>query len=260
MVALTDTTEDRLLGGRVTIFQPTGGYRAAIDPVLLAAAIPATRTDLVLDAGSGTGAASLALAARVEGCQVTGLEAQAELVTLARSSARESSLSNQVSFQKGNLLSPPDTLNPGSWDHVMANPPYLAAGHGNPPPDEAKRAATVESDAVLNDWLGFLSVMVADGGTITLVHRFDRVDEVVAGLGRNAGDVVVFPLWQKHQNGEAKRVIVQARQVRRANKGEAKDGKRETRTSSGLVLHQSDGGFTTEAEAVLRDAGSLDLS
>ena len=71
MVALTDTTEDRLLGGRVTVFQPTGGYRAAIDPVLLAAAIPANPTDRVLDVGSGTGAASLALAARVEGCQVT---------------------------------------------------------------------------------------------------------------------------------------------------------------------------------------------
>ena len=45
---MTDPTQDRLLGGRVTIFQPKGGYRAAIDPVLLAAAIPANA--VVMDA------------------------------------------------------------------------------------------------------------------------------------------------------------------------------------------------------------------
>jgi tRNA1(Val) A37 N6-methylase TrmN6 len=257
---LTDTTQDRLLGGRVTIFQPKGGYRAAIDPVLLAAAIPAKPTDRVLDAGSGTGAASLALAARVDGARVTGLEAQADLVALAHRSAQESGLTDRVNFYQGNLLRPPDGLKPGAFDHVMANPPYLPAGHGNPPPDPAKREATVESAAVLEDWLGFLSVMVADGGTITVVHRFDRADGVVAGLRKCAGDLVVFPLWQKHQNGEAKRVIVQARQVRQANKGGAKDGIRETRTVSGLVLHQSGGGFTPEAKAVLRDAVALDLS
>ena len=131
--SLTDPTQDRLLGGRVTIFQPKGGYRAAIDPVLLAAAIPANPTDRVLDVGSGTGAASLALAARVEGCQVTGLEVQADLVALAHSSAKASGLSDRVSFLEGNLLRLPVALNPGAFDHVMANPPYLAAGHGNPP-------------------------------------------------------------------------------------------------------------------------------
>ncbi len=257
MVALADTTEDRLLGGRVIIFQPKGGYRAAIDPVLLAAAIPANPTDRVLDAGSGTGAASLALAARVAGCQVTGLEAQAGMVALADGSAKASGLSGRVSFLVGDLLAPPGGLKPGGFDHVMANPPYLPAGHGNPPPDPAKRAATVEDGAALDDWLGFLSVMVADGGTITLVHRFDRADEVVAGLRKTAGDVVVFPLWQKQQNGEAKRVIVQARQ---ANKGGAKGGIRGARTAPGLVLHQPDGAFTPQAEAILRDAGALDLS
>ena len=148
---MTDTTQDRLLCGRVTIFQPKGGYRAAIDPVLLAAAIAASHTDRVLDVGSGTGAASLALAARVEGCQVTGLEVQADLVALAHSSAKASGLSDRVSFLEGNLLRLPVVLNPGAFDHVMANPPYLAAGHGNPPPDPARRAATVESDAVLAD-------------------------------------------------------------------------------------------------------------
>lgn len=232
------------------MFQPADGYRAAIDPVFLAAAVPVKSGEKVLDVGSGTGAASLALAVRVDGIQVTGLEQQAELAALALKSAKESGLDGQVSFLAGDLLNSPEELARGGFDHVMANPPYLAAGRGNLPPDEAKRKATVEGDAVLGDWLGFMLAMVADGGTITVVHRFDRTDEVVKGLSKGAGDIVILPLWQKQETGEAKRVIVQARKGREEN----------TVTASGFVLHSADGGYTTGAEAVLRDAVALDLS
>jgi len=58
-----NSTEDALLGGRVRLLQAKVGYRAAIDPVLLAAAIPARAGQRVLDLGCGAGAASLCLAA-----------------------------------------------------------------------------------------------------------------------------------------------------------------------------------------------------
>lgn len=247
---LPETTEDGLLGGRVTIIQPAGGYRAAIDPVLLAAAVPAETGERVLDVGSGSGAAALALAARVEGVRVTGLEAQADLAALARESAGKSGLAECVNFLDGNLLDPPDALTPGLFDHVMANPPYLAAGSGNPSPDEAKRAATVEGDARLADWLGFMLTMVREGGGVTVIHRHDRAEEVLAGLAKGAGGIVVFPLWPKPARQAAKRVII------RAIKGEGG----ETRTVEGLVLHAEDGAYTPEAEAVLRDAGPLFLA
>ncbi len=249
---LPETTEDELLGGRVTIIQPAGGYRAAIDPVLLAAAVAGESSDRVLDVGSGTGAAALALAARIEGVHVTGLEAQADLAALAAESARKSGLAECVSFLDGNLLDPPDSLirecmKTGGFDHVMANPPYLAAGSGNPPPDEAKRAATVEGDARLEDWLGFMLTMVQDGGSVTVIHRHDRAEEVSAGLAKGAGGIVVFPLWPKPAQQAAKRVII------RAVKGETG----ETRTADGLVLHAEDGAYTPEAEAILRGGNAL---
>ncbi len=244
-----ETTEDELLGGRVTIIQPAGGYRAAIDPVLLAAAVPGESGERVLDVGSGSGAAALALAARVEGVRVTGLEAQADLAALARKSARKSGLAECVSFLDGNLLDPPDALIHGGFDHVMANPPYLAAGSGNPPPDEAKRAATVEGDARLADWLGFMLTMVQGGGSVTVIHRHDRAEEVLAGLAKGAGGIVVFPLWPKPSQEAAKRVII------RAVKGETG----ETRLAEGLVLHAEDGAYTPEAEAILRGGNALSL-
>ncbi len=245
----TPTTRDNLLGGRVTIMQPAAGYRAAIDPVLLAAAVPAKPGETVLDAGSGTGAAALTLAARIEGVLVTGLEADGVLAALARESAGESGLSERVAFIEGDLLSPPEDFKPGGFDHAMANPPYLAAGSGNPPPDLAKRRATVEGDAVLGDWLRFLLSMTADGGTVTVIHRYERKDEVIEGLAKEAGSAKVFPLWPKKAGKGAKRVIVQA------VKGEV--GPPET--LPGLVLHLEDGGYTADAEAVLRDGGALAL-
>jgi len=74
LTAGADLTEDALLGQRVRLRQPRRGYRAAIDPVLLAAAVPARAGDRVLELGAGVGAAALCLAARVAGCFVTLLE------------------------------------------------------------------------------------------------------------------------------------------------------------------------------------------
>lgn len=247
--AKPEISRDRLLGGRVTILQPAGGYRTAIDPLLLAASVPAQPGETVLDAGSGTGAAALALAARLEGVEVVGLDSDPGFVALARNSAQESGLSQFLRFVEGDLLSPPPDFTPGGFDHVMANPPYLAAGSGNPPADAAKRAATVEGAARLDDWLRFLVAMARPGGTVTVIHRFDRKDEVVEGLAKGAGGAKVFPLWPKKAGEGAKRVIVQSR------KGE----QGETRMAEGLVLHNDDGTYTPEAEAILRNAGPLTL-
>ena len=233
----------------MTILQPAGGYRTAIDPVLLAAAVPAQPGETVLDAGSGTGAAALALAARLEGVDVVGLDLEPGFIGLARNSAEESGLSQSIRFVEGDLLSPPSDLVAGSFDHVMANPPYLAAGSGDPPADAAKRAATVEGRAKLDDWLRFLLTMARPGGTVTVIHRYDRQDEVIAGLGGEGGGLVVFPLSPKTLGEGAKRVIVQGR----------KDGVGKTRTAAGLVLHNDDGSYTPEAEAVLRGARPLVL-
>ncbi|KAB2877432.1 MAG: methyltransferase, partial [Albidovulum sp.] len=44
-----EITADAFLGGRLTIAQPRAGYRAAADPVLLAAAVPARAGQAVLE-------------------------------------------------------------------------------------------------------------------------------------------------------------------------------------------------------------------
>ena len=245
--------EDALLGGRVRLRQPADGYRAAIDPVLLAAAVPARIGERVLDVGMGGGAAALCLAARVAGCRVSGLERDPGLADLARHNVALNELGDRVEVFGGDLLRPPAGLAPESFDHVMANPPYLEVARadmraGVSARGAARAAATVEGEAKLADWLAFCVAMAAPGGTVTVIHRADRLDEVLVGLLPSAGEVAVLPLLAAADK-PAKRVIVGWRQ----------GGGGPVRLAAGLVLHEAGGGFTAAAEAVLREAAAIEF-
>jgi tRNA1(Val) A37 N6-methylase TrmN6 len=241
-------TEDRLLGGRVTLRQPAEGARTAIDPIFLAAAIPAEPNQQVLDAGCGAGAAMLCLAARVPGCRVIGLDLQRDLVRLAGDNILLNGMADRLSVMVGDLLQPPPRLSPGSFDHVMANPPFIERGRGSPVSDPAKAAATIEGDAALGDWVRFALGMARGRGTITFIHRADRIDALLAQLAGRAGGVVIFPLWPR-AGQPAGRVLVQAKKQVAAP----------ARLAAGLVLHDADGRFTEAADAVLRNGEPLDL-
>jgi tRNA1(Val) A37 N6-methylase TrmN6 len=237
-------SEDRLLGGRVRLRQPARGYRAAIDPVLLAAAVPAGAGEHVLDLGTGAGAAALCLAARVPGCRVTGVEIEPALAALARANARLNGVAERVRVIEAEV----GALDPaavGPADHVMANPPYLPPARAAP----GKRdRATVETGAGLAGWVAAALALVREKGSVTFVHRADRLDELLSRLREGAGEIVVFPLWPRPA-AAAKRVIVRAR------RGVATP----LRLAPGLVLHRPDGSYTEDAQAVLREARALDL-
>ena len=244
-----ETSEDKLLGGRVTLRQPRSGYRAAIDPVLLAAAVPAGAGENVLDIGCGAGAAMLCLAARVEACRVTGVEAQRELVRLAGENIVLNRVAGRVVAMMGDLLRPPPRLEPGGFAHVMANPPFLEAGAASASPHASKAAATVEGEADLAAWVRFALAMVRPQGSLTFIHRADRMEQILAQLAGRAGEITVFPLWAGPDK-PAKRIIVRAR----------KAVETPTRLTPGLVLHESDGRYTAAAEAVLRHGAPLTVS
>jgi tRNA1(Val) A37 N6-methylase TrmN6 len=241
-------TEDRLLGGRIRLKQPTIGYRVAIDPVFLAAAVPAEPHQLVLDVGCGSGAAMLCLAARVPHSRLVGLEMQRDLVRLAGDNVILNGLEARASVMIGDLLQPPPRLSPGVFDHVMVNPPFNERGHGTRAGTAGKSGATIEGDANLADWVRFSLAMVRAKGTVTFIHRADRLDVLLGHLAGRAGEVVVFPLWPG-QGKPAVRILVRVRKQVAAP----------ARLAAGLVLHEADGRLTTEADGVLREGQGLDI-
>jgi tRNA1(Val) A37 N6-methylase TrmN6 len=241
-------SEDLFLGGRVRLRQPEAGLRAGIDPVFLAAAIAAEPNHQILEIGCGSGAAMLCLAARVPQCRIAGLETQRDLVHLAGDNAMLNGMGARISVMVGDLLQPPPRITPGAFDHVMANPPFTERGRGTPAAAPGRAAATIEGEADLGAWVRFALTMVRPKGSVTFIHRADRLDALLGQIAGRAGEVVVFPLWPG-QGRPASRVLVRARKQIAAP----------ARLAIGMVLHEADGRFTAAAEAVLRDAAGIEL-
>ena len=238
-----DCTEDHLLNGRVALRQPRQGFRAGLDAVLLAAFIPARPGEAVLEAGAGSGAAFLCLAARVPGLAIRAIEREASMVALARENAARAGIAAEI--EHGDVADLALARRLGPVRHGFANPPYWPGG--TPPPGAIRRAATHEAGAELADWVGFLGAAIAPQGSLSLILPAARFDVAVTAIRlAGFGAVELLPLWPRAGQA-AKRVLL------RAHKGARSPAK----VLPGLVLHEADGRFTGAAQAILRDAAPI---
>jgi len=238
------TTDDALLNGRVRLRQPKEGYRTAIDPVLLAACVRAEGRERVLDAGCGTGAAMLCLAARISGIDVTGLEIQPELAALAEENIAQNNLQSRARVVAGDLAALPDIVCAYPFDIVITNPPY--GPDGTLSPDASLATAHHESHVDLARWIAACLKLLKPKGRLVMIHRADRLSEIMAALAPTCGDIQIHPIFPK-AGQPAKRVIVDAGKDRRTGDS----------LHSGLILHGDDGAYTPGTQAILRDLATL---
>jgi tRNA1(Val) A37 N6-methylase TrmN6 len=239
-----DVVENTLLNGRVRLLQQARGYRAGMDAALLAATVAARPGERVLEAGCGAGAVLMQIAARRPGAALTGLERDPAMAALARRNAALNRV--EADIVEGEVAAGFRALDRPVFDWAISNPPFFDDPGALRAPAEGKRGAWMADDG-LAAWTRFLSKAVREGGRIVVIHRADRLGDLLAGLGETAGSFAVRPI-QPHAYEPAKRVIVQA----------VKTGRAPLRLLPPLVLHdRSDRKHTTEAEAILR--GEADL-
>lgn len=244
-----DLTRDRFLGGRVTLWQPKAGYRAGIDPVLLAASVPAVQGDRVLDLGCGAGAAALCLGARVGGLSLAGVEVQPRYAALARRNAQANG--QRFDVWCADLASLPGELKQRNFDHVIANPPYFPPGGHSPSPDPG-RALALGGDTGLRDWIAVAARRLAPRGCLHVIQRTDRLPELLSAIEDRLGSPEVLPLTAR-AGRDPGLVILRAR----------KGGRARFVLHAPAVLHQGDrhsqdgDDYGPEISAVLRDAAPL---
>ena len=247
------TTEDAFLGGKLTIAQSLHGSRAGLDAVFLAAACPAKAGQRVLDAGTGSGIVALAIARRADGVTVAGVDIDADLCELARGNALRNGLADRATFHCGDVSAPLSQLfalglAPDSFDHAVANPPFLEAGEARLPPDPMLSRAHACAPGALESWIKCLAAFVAPRGTVTIVHRADALPRLLAALQGRFGGLAVYPLFPR-ENQPATRILIQGRKGSRAP----------IRLMRGMVLHGDGNGFTAAAEPILRNGAGLEL-
>jgi tRNA1(Val) A37 N6-methylase TrmN6 len=241
-----DVTQDALLGGRVRLLQPARGHRAGTDAVLLAAFAGARPGETVVDAGASTGAVGLMIAALVPGTRLVLVERDKSLAALAGENARANGLGDRARVAAADLLEPGSRraagLEPGSADLVATNPPYLDPASSQRSPDPGRAAAHV-LEGGLRAWIRACAALLRDGGRLALVHRADRLPEILDALGAGLGGVALR--FVHPREGEpAHRLLLSAVKGSRAPLGVAPP----------LVLHDRAGAFTREAAALHRGA------
>lgn len=231
-----------LLGGRVRHDQLADGHRTGIEPVLLAASIPAEAGDRVLEGGTGSGAGLLCLAARVGGIGGVGIERDTALAALARANIAANGFAALTVFEADLAEARPD----GVFDHAFANPPWHHPS-GTRSPDARQDAARRGASGLFALWAARLAAGLRHRGTLTLAIAAGTLPEALAALAAcGCGSPVVLPLWPRA--GRAARLL-----LLRGTRG----GRGPCVLLPGLVLHRAEGGYTTEAEAILRDAAAL---
>ena len=244
---MTDLTQsDAILGGRVRLLQSARGYRAGMDAALLAAACDAQPGERVLDLGCGPGAVMLAAAVRRPGAHFTGIEADPDALDLARANIDLNGLADRVEGLAGDVALPFSRLGLPRFDAALCNPPFFDDASALRGPAPEKSRAWMATDG-LAAWTGYLLKAVRDGGTITLIHRADRLADLLAGLAPRCGSIRIRPV-QPRSASPASRVIVRA----------VRGGRAPLALLPPLVLHpEGEGKHTEAAEAILRDAAPL---
>jgi release factor glutamine methyltransferase len=152
----------------VLLLRLPGVYEPDTDTDLLIDAIndqpfpPGTRA---LDVGTGTGRVALALKA-AGAATVEAIDISRRAVLATRLNAAVHGLSIRV--RRGDLLSAAS----GTFDLIVANPPYVPCGSGRPGRHSPARAwdAGVDGRAVLDRLCADIPRHLTPGGTVLLVH------------------------------------------------------------------------------------------
>lgn len=247
---MTDAlTRDAYLGGRVQLFQPEKGYRAGVDPVLLAACVPARAEQSVLDLGCGAGAAALCLHARVPGLVLTGVERQPFYADLAQRNAQDNNANMRV--VQADLSALPVDLRQEQFDHVITNPPYFQEDGRRAAADAGREAGRGETTP-LETWMDVAARRLAPRGYLHVIHRAERLADLIAALHSRLGSLEVLPLTARAGRA-AHLVIVRAR----------KGGKSPFRLHAPLILHEGarhpgdQEHYRAEINVILRDGQPL---
>ncbi len=235
-------TRDRFLDGALTILQPRDGYRAATDPVLLAAAVKAARDQSVLELGCGVGVAALCLWKRVGLRDLTGVEIQPDYAAIAAENARLNGAELHVLC--ADITALPQEIIARSYDHVMINPPFFGANNGTRATNSGRETAFREMTP-LSSWIDTGIKRLKPKGFLTIIHLAERLPEILALMHGRLGDIEVKPLTSRSGKA-ASRIILRGKKGARGrfllhaplvmHQGQAHDADRDSTTYDARLI------------------------
>ena len=248
---LPNITENAFLDGKLSLFQPTKGFRAGLDSVLLAASVNAQSGEKVLEIGAGVGTVLFCLMKRISGLEATGIEIMEEYHTLSLINAKRNKINANLIL--GDFFNY-ENLKKKIFDQIFFNPPYYPASNYKTSENKLLDIANIEYPGILKKMLIFALKRCKPYGYITLIHRPARISDILSILNNGAGDIKILPIVSSNSKN-ASRIIIRAR----------KSAKGDTKLLNPLFLYKDTRKldqkkqYTSEIQNILRNGYGLNF-
>lgn len=218
------------------IIQKQSGYKFSTDSVLLANFIKVKQNDVYVDLCSGSGVVAI-LASYKNNVKTTyAVEIQKEMAEMSRRSIEYNKLNIKVINE--DLSSATGVLGFESVDVISVNPPYNPSGLTSEKDEIAM--ATHEISTNLEKVVIASSKLLKFGGKLFMVHRADRLVDILYELRKNKIEPKVIRVVYPKKNKEPNLVLIEAK------KG-AKSG---VKVLAPLILNNDDGTETDELKQI----------
>ncbi|NGZ06967.1 MAG: methyltransferase [Magnetococcales bacterium] len=155
-----------------------------IEGGLLAGVVQAKPKERLAELGCGCGDVAVRVALANPGVVIDALELRPGLCALARKVVRDHGLCDRVRVVQGDVRALPASMTMGGYDQVFCNPPFFAPHAHRLSPDPDRAAARCELAGGLDDFLGAAVVLLQAGGTVHVVHRPERLSDLMEGCVR----------------------------------------------------------------------------
>lgn len=209
---------------------PPGCFPLTTDSMALAHFAGSLGAKSVLDLGSGCGTLGLLLCAQSQRCHVTGIELDAAAHRGAEENIRRNKLTERMESICADLRQLPGLFEAGQFDCCISNPPYFSGGPASLSPSLRR-----EDCCCLGDLMASAAWALKYGGDFFLVHRPERLGEVIARGAEHHLEAKQLKLLRHREDGPISLILLRLRK-----------GGKPGLAMEELSLHHGDGSPTKE--------------
>ncbi len=203
--------EFEVLSCGMRILQTDDLFRLGTDSMLLSDFSTPLRGKRVADLGCGGGALGVLLCAANAACEITGIEIQKRAFDIARRNIQINALSHRFTVHHGDLRRIREIVPANSFDCVVSNPPYFPPGGGAQAKDEAFAIARTERCCTLRELCAAASWLLRYGGSFYLVHRPERLAELIYTLNAYKLEPKRLRLVRHQPNAPVSLILLESR-------------------------------------------------
>lgn len=236
----TDERIDDLQLNGLKLIQKKEGFCFGVDAVLLANFVDVKKKDNVIDLGTGTGIIPILLAEKTLAQSIVGIEIQSDMSEMASRSVRMNNLEEKIKIVCIDMKQSMKYFEPGSFNVVVSNPPYISKGSGLVNPLDTKAISRHEIMCSLEDVISISAKLLTSGGQFAMVHRPHRLVDIVSLMRSYSVEPKYLQLIHPQAKKKANLMLIKG----------TKGGRPELKMMEPLYIYDDKGNYSPEINKI----------